>query len=85
MICKSPLFRIDILKQPFLSARSERYPGFMRSNGGVIGSGPQFASAGFDLNQLTPLPCGQCISCRLNYSRSWAVRMMLESEYHKSK
>lgn len=83
MICKSPLFRIDVLKQPVLAARSERYPGFMRANGGVIGSGQMFASAGFDLNQLTPLPCGQCISCRLNYSRSWAVRMMLESEYHE--
>ncbi len=26
--------------------------------------------------------CGQCIGCRLDYSRKWAVRMMLERMYH---
>ena len=24
------------------------------------------------------IPCGQCIGCRLDYSRQWADRMMLE-------
>lgn len=33
---------------------------------------------------LIPLPCGQCIGCRLEYSRQWANRMMLELEYHDS-
>lgn len=28
------------------------------------------------------VPCGQCIECRLNYSRNWATRMCLEKEYH---
>lgn len=28
------------------------------------------------------IPCGQCIGCRIDYSRTWAVRCMLESEYH---
>ena len=27
------------------------------------------------------IPCGQCIGCRINYSREWACRMMLENEY----
>lgn len=27
-----------------------------------------------------PVPCGKCIGCRLDYSRSWADRMMLELE-----
>lgn len=27
------------------------------------------------------IPCGQCIGCRIGYSRQWAVRMMLEKEY----
>lgn len=27
-----------------------------------------------------PVPCGKCIGCRLEYSRSWADRMMLELE-----
>lgn len=29
------------------------------------------------------IPCGQCIECRLNYSRNWANRMMLEAQYHE--
>lgn len=30
------------------------------------------------------IPCGKCIGCRLEYSRQWANRCMLEAEYHKS-
>lgn len=29
-----------------------------------------------------PVPCGQCIGCRLDYSRQWANRMMMELPYH---
>lgn len=29
------------------------------------------------------LPCGQCIGCRLERSRQWAVRMMHESQMHE--
>lgn len=28
------------------------------------------------------IPCGQCLECRLNHSRMWADRMVLESMYH---
>lgn len=28
------------------------------------------------------IPCGQCVGCRLDYSRQWANRCMLELEYH---
>lgn len=30
------------------------------------------------------IPCGQCISCRLDYSRQWANRCALEMKYHKT-
>lgn len=30
------------------------------------------------------LPCGQCVGCRLERSRQWAVRIMHESKMHKS-
>lgn len=30
------------------------------------------------------IPCGKCASCRLQYSREWANRCMLELEDHKS-
>ena len=82
MTCSAPLFRIDIEKQPGLAARCTNVLGLIPVNGGIIGSGQIFASAGIDLLRLTPLPCGQCIACRINYSRSWAVRMMCEAEYH---
>ena len=28
------------------------------------------------------LPCGQCLGCRIEYSRQWANRLMLEREAH---
>lgn len=30
------------------------------------------------------LPCGQCLGCRIDKSREWANRMMLEAKYHDS-
>lgn len=30
------------------------------------------------------LPCGKCVGCRLEYSRQWANRCMLELKYHDS-
>lgn len=31
------------------------------------------------------IPCGKCIECRLDYSRQWANRCMLELSYHDSR
>lgn len=31
----------------------------------------------------TPYPCGQCLHCRINKSRVWAHRLMLESRMHE--
>lgn len=30
-----------------------------------------------------PLACGQCIGCRLEYSRQWATRIMHEAKMHE--
>lgn len=35
-------------------------------------------------SKLLQIPCGQCIGCRLEYSRQWANRCMLELQYHDS-
>lgn len=32
--------------------------------------------------EFVPIPCGQCVGCRLDYSKQWATRCMLEAEYH---
>ena len=37
-----------------------------------------------NLNNGVLLPCGHCIGCRLDYSRRWADRMMLELETSRS-
>lgn len=31
--------------------------------------------------RINIIPCGQCIECRLQYSREWATRIMLEKQY----
>lgn len=33
---------------------------------------------------VVQIPCGNCIGCRLDYSRQWANRCMLELGYHES-
>lgn len=43
----------------------------------------QHASEVYPSWQRLQLPCGQCIGCRLEYSRQWANRCMLELPYHK--
>ena len=34
------------------------------------------------LKDFVEVPCGQCIECRLNRSRKWADRCMMELQYH---
>lgn len=35
-----------------------------------------------DKYDILTVPCGQCIGCRLDHSRRWAVRMMHEAQMH---
>ena len=35
------------------------------------------------IDQPMSVPCGQCIGCRLDHSRQWAVRMMHEASQHE--
>ena len=37
-----------------------------------------------DVTEFVEIPCGKCSGCRLQRSREWANRCMLELEYHKS-
>lgn len=38
---------------------------------------------GLILYDYVEIPCGKCIQCRLNYSKDWANRCMLEAQQHK--
>lgn len=42
------------------------------------------ASLLFPGKEIIQLPCGQCIGCRIDRSRQWANRCMLELQYHDS-
>jgi len=42
------------------------------------------ARTGMDLRRELSLPCGQCIGCRLERSRQWAIRCMHESQMHEN-
>lgn len=48
-----------------------------KSEGKVVFNKPFAFAKGFNL------PCGQCIGCRLNYSRQWAIRIMHEAHMHE--
>lgn len=34
------------------------------------------------ITEFIEIPCGHCIGCRLDYSRTWANRCMMELKYH---
>lgn len=38
----------------------------------------------YPADAVMSIPCGQCIGCRIQYSREWANRCMLELQYHES-
>lgn len=35
------------------------------------------------LPKVGPVPCGQCVACRLNYARQWSIRIMDEAKMSK--
>lgn len=39
---------------------------------------------GIAIRDYIEIPCGKCIGCRLDYSRTWANRMMLELKDHET-
>lgn len=49
-----------------------------KCDGKVVFNKPFAFAKGFNL------PCGQCIGCRLNYSRQWAIRIVHEAQMHDS-
>jgi hypothetical protein len=64
--------------KPLLAYR-EPHPDTLTKKNIIIFS-PREAARLIPLN----LPCGQCIGCRLERSRQWAIRCMHEAQMHKS-
>lgn len=38
---------------------------------------------GQEYTEYIELPCGKCLGCKLDYSRQWADRCLLEMQYHE--
>ena len=49
-----------------------------RSEGRIVFNSPFPLAKGFNIK------CGQCIGCRLDYSRQWAVRCVHEAQMHEN-
>lgn len=65
-------FDTECVYQPYQGASWERHGHVLDRN----------VFKGRIITNYVQIPCGQCIGCRLEYSRQWAIRCMLESEYH---
>lgn len=54
-------------------------PAFKTAGGGVVFD----ELRRHDITQSLDLPCGQCVGCRLERSRQWAIRCLHEAQLHK--
>lgn len=85
MSCTSPLYRIPETSGNFrLLIRSDRN---RLKNGGVFLGYSELESYSrlslWNSDEVQKLRCGQCMDCRLAYSRDWAVRCSLEASMHE--
>lgn len=92
MSCNNPslMLKVPLDKNPDFLLRSKK---FKLSNGfgwKFLGCADKFPD--YDVQkfsgiykdpELLTIPCGNCIACRLQYSREWANRCMLESTYYE--
>lgn len=81
MSCYHPLLGV-----PDYNPRTNRP--YLTANGKVRYRIIPMGSASYETLKNDPdaiqVPCGKCVGCRLEYSRQWANRCMLELQYHKS-
>lgn len=83
MICTSPLCKAE-LNTVHLTKDGKLTPDvqFLDINEYDNGKYNDQIGIGKKYKKIYPIPCQQCISCRLNYSRDKATQMMLETKIH---
>lgn len=76
MQCKHPMIRIESQTQFYRNKK-----GVLSKKAKVISSKEyeKFAAKNDDWIKVQEIPCGKCIGCRLDYSKTWATRAMLEA------
>ena len=85
-ICTKPLIRAETIesyinKKGGISYKVEWLDRVSWDNFKKSGKNERVAFHG-KYRRIQEIPCGQCIECKLNYSREWATRAMLEKKYH---
>ena len=87
MKCTSPLFRVQPWLIEFAKGRdfpltlkrklhNKEYPII-----GYLEACDYMKRYALPEQAFQEIPCGQCLNCRLNHSKEWAVRCMLEDKY----
>lgn len=64
--------------------RAKLVPGQNTINGKPVYRILKYLDPHYHDSDCIKLPCGKCVGCRLEYSRQWANRCMLELQYHDS-
>lgn len=81
MSCYKPLIRIE---WPIEMGQVLRKNGKITCKSTIMTEHEYFQKTGGKmLYNATKIPCGQCIGCRLDYSREWANRITLEAKKYK--
>lgn len=81
MLCANPLYRVPLTAAPFFTHSQLR--DFPRPNNGAWYFNKARYDALFSSSQrliASEIGCGQCLACRLNRAKKWAVRCVKESE-----
>lgn len=81
MPCYHPLYRVPVRN---LNRLPKHYRGRVKHDA-LITSDPSEADYIAQLLHMTvqQIPCGSCTGCRLEYSKQWATRIMMEVESRK--
>uniref|UniRef100_A0AAU8B6Y6 Replication initiator protein n=1 Tax=Dulem virus 106 TaxID=3145583 RepID=A0AAU8B6Y6_9VIRU len=59
-------------------------PGTGKTHYKILPYNEKYFTDAYYKDKVVTIPCGQCVGCRLAYSREWANRCMMELEYHDS-
>lgn len=80
MACYSPLLAVEVGRTAE-GKKDIKFLGYVPkdSDKSILCNGRYYSR-----DKLLQIPCGQCTGCRLEYSRQWANRCMLELQYHDS-